>query len=133
MTLLKSEKQQLTKFLLLPLLLFTALYVFLSFHSRMAGGDYYYLWLRNNFGTAGGMLYQYDHWSGRWSAHLAGCWLIKYWRSMWMMPALHMVTLALLYFAIKGSIKKVFSRLIIHSDNFSHSLLSLFLASAFFF
>ena len=58
-------------------ILFLTLYFILSVHSRIAGDDYFYLWLKNTFGAWDGMIYQYNQWSGRWAAHWIGCTMIS--------------------------------------------------------
>ena len=42
-------------------ILFLTLYFILSVHSRIAGDDYFYLWLKNTFGAWYGMIYQYNN------------------------------------------------------------------------
>jgi hypothetical protein len=50
----------------------------LAYHNRLSYDDIYYLQLSKNYGAAGGMLFQYDHYAGRWSAHLLACFLLEH-------------------------------------------------------
>src|SRR4051812_42776267 len=92
-------------------ILFLFLYFTLSSKSRIAGDDYYYLWLRNNFGAWGGMVYQYNAWSGRWFAHLVGCSLISLWKYPFFLPIVNTTTLILLFVSIHLGLERIFRSL----------------------
>ena len=89
-----------TLFLFLLPCLFLSLFFLLSFKAHLASDDFYYLWLTKKFGAWGGMMYQYENWSGRWSAHWLACLLIPYWKNSWFLPLFHFITLAALVYSI---------------------------------
>ncbi len=119
--------------LYLASLLFLVLYFILSFNARLAGDDFFYLWLKNTFGAWQGMVYQYDHWSGRWTAHFIGCALLEYWKSPWLLPILNIFTFFSLFLALKINIKTVlnFSNIDLNGDIVNP--ITIILISALFF
>ncbi len=114
-------------------ILFLTLYFILSIHSRIAGDDYFYLWLKNTFGARAGMIYQYNQWSGRWAAHWLGCAMISYWRNPFFLPLFNLITLGLLYFSLKKGFEKITAFLKITIDNIIIPPLIILLITTFFF
>ena len=114
-------------------LLFLVLYFILSFHSHLAGDDFYYLWLKNTYGAWNGMLYQYQQWSGRWSAHFIGCEMISQWKNWFFLPFINFLTLGLLYFSLKIGLEKIIILLRINVDKILIPALTLLLITTFFF
>ena len=114
-------------------ILFLTLYLILSLHSRIAGDDYFYLWLKNTFGTWDGMIYQYNKWSGRWAAHWIGCAMISNWQNPVFLPIINLFTLVLLYFSLKKGFEKITALLKITIDNIIIPPLIIVLITTFFF
>src|SRR4051812_7775290 len=98
-------------------LLFIILYIILSSNARLASDDFYYMYLKNTYGAWGGMAWQYDHWSGRWSAHSVACWLLSFSDKKNFLLVLHMLTLGGLYISIRALLSKIFSRLAVQGTN----------------
>ena len=113
--------------------LFIFLLLILSFHSRIAGDDFFYLWLKNNFGAWNGMIYQYEQWSGRWSAHFLGCLLISGWENQFFMPAVIIFTVSLLFISIRIILSNIFKRLNIFPRIFSTNFMSVLFIASFYF
>src|SRR4051812_39754071 len=85
-------------------LLFIILYCILSYNARLASDDFYYLYLKNNYGAWGGMIYQYENWSGRWTAHSVACSLLSFWQNKYFLAVINLTTLAALYLTIRLTI-----------------------------
>jgi hypothetical protein len=119
----------------LPVLafLFLLLYFILSFHSRISGDDFFYLWLKNNFGAWDGMLYQYKAWSGRWTAHSIGCELVSHWRNPFFLPVINLVTISMLYFTLKFFLTRMTVFLKIQCEKKIIPALVILLITTFFF
>ena len=82
---------------------FVLLFLMLSFHSRLASDDFYYLYLTNKYGAWNGMLYQYQQWSGRWSAHFAACLILKLHLLPYLLFYVYLITLLVLFTALRKS------------------------------
>lgn len=109
--------------------LFLILFVMLSLHARISGDDFFYLGLTQEHGVNGAMLYQYEHWSGRWSAHWIGCALIGLTKYYLFLPALLITTLLLFIHSVDLFVKKF-------TENLSlvqRLSVSTLIAAAFFF
>jgi hypothetical protein len=102
------EKKVFSFSLTLISFLFISLYFILSFHARLVGDDFFYLWLKKSFGAWNGMMYQYEHWSGRWTAHYLGCLLLEVWKSPYLVPSVCILTFFLLFLSIKLILKNIF-------------------------
>src|SRR5205085_486590 len=113
-------------------ILFITLYFILSFHARLAGDDFFYLWLKNSFGAWNGMMYQYEHWSGRWTAHYIGCLLLEFWESPFLVPAVCILTFILLFLSLKLLFKRCFHFLKIENNSEINSLILILIAALFF-
>ncbi len=114
-------------------ILFLGIYSILSFHSRLAGDDFFYLWLKDTYGSWDGMLYQYRNWSGRWSAHFVGCEMISQWKKPYFLPLLNFLTLGMLYFSLKMVVEKILSFLEINVAKILIPSLIFLLITTFFF
>lgn len=114
-------------------ILFLILYFILSIHSRIAGDDYFYLWLKNTFGAWDGMIYQYNQWSGRWATHWIGCAMISHWRNPYFLPIVNFFTLGVLYFSLKIGFEIITALLKITIDNIIIPPLIILLITTFFF
>ena len=114
-------------------LLFLILYFVLSFHSRLAGDDFFYLWLKNTYGAWDGMLYQYREWSGRWTAHSIGCAMISWWKKPLFLPLINTVTIASLFFSLKMLIENILSEIKIDAGKSLIYPLTFSLIACFFF
>ncbi len=99
----------------------------------MASDDFYYLYLKNTYGAWGGMIFQYDNWSGRWTAHSVACWLLKFHDSPIFLPLMNFGTLAALYLTLRNLIQKIFNSLSIKADGILLPGLTIMLITSFFF
>jgi hypothetical protein len=113
--------------------LFFSLYLILSLHSRLASDDFYYISLLNNYGAWKGMIFQYEQWSGRWTAHYLACLLLKFRNSLFFLPFVNIGTLLILFFSLKtflsNTCKRFFPGL---NDSIQLSLTLIFLVCFFF-
>jgi hypothetical protein len=121
------------KLLLASVLLFLLLFTFLSFHSRITGDDYFYLWLTNTFGAWDGMIYQYKAWSGRWSAHFLGCLFIPLWKYSFFLPFIHLLSIFLLLISLKEAFQKISKALNISPGKKELFVYALLLIASFYF
>jgi hypothetical protein len=113
-------------------IIFLLLFTVLSIHARFASDDFYYLYLFEKYGAWGGMIYQYMHWSGRWSAHLAGCFLLHFSENPFLLFILCVSTLLLLFGALRKSIKLLLIHFQVEATEKSIYGLSLLLLASFF-
>ena len=134
---MEFSKKPINKFYIFSIysfaILFLILYFILSLNSRIAGDDYFYLWLRNTFGAWDGMIYQYNQWSGRWASHWIGCAMISNWRNPFFLPIVNFFTLGVLYFSLKIGFEKITAQLKIKIDTILIPPLILLLITTFFF
>ena len=79
----------------LPAILFLILFFILAIHARLSGDDFFYLGLSHHFGAWKGMLYQYNAWSGRWSAHYVAIALLQFFPGKLLLPVFYFLTLAI--------------------------------------
>jgi hypothetical protein len=114
-------------------LCFIILYCVLSFNSRLASDDFYYLYLTNKYGALDGMIFQYANWSGRWSAHFLACTFLVFWKSAFFLPAVDLITLGGLYISMRSGLKKIFSKLEVNANGVLLPGLTIALITALFF
>lgn len=113
--------------------LFLALYLILAFNARFTGDDFFYLWLRKLFGSWNGMIYQYNDWSGRWTAHYVACKLISGWTNILFLPVIFLSTLTLLYSSVQLGLKKILKFYCVELSKNNLSLFCLLFVATFFF
>ena len=134
---MEFSKKPINKFYIFSIysfaILFLILYFILSLNSRIAGDDYFYLWLKNTFGAWDGMIYQYNQWSGRWASHWIGCAMISHWRNPFFLPIVNFFTLGVLYFSLKIGFEKITAQLKIKIDTIIIPPLIILLITTFFF
>lgn len=114
-------------------ILFLSLYFILSYNARIAGDDFYYLWLKNTYGSWNGMMFQYKQWSGRWTAHFIGCELISLWKNPFFLPFINLLTIGILFFSLKIGLEKIMLSLSITVKKYTTSALTFLLITTFFF
>ena len=113
--------------------LFFILYIFLSFHYRLASDDFYYLSLYKKYGAWNGMLFQFEQWSGRWAAHYLACFFLKFNTSFFFLPLISISTLLFLFSPLKKNIKKLLPLFHIEIPKVELTSLTLVLLICFFF
>jgi hypothetical protein len=114
-------------------ILFIILYFMLSFHARLAGDDYFYLWLKNSFGAWNGMMYQYQHWSGRWAAHFIGCALLNFEKYNLLVPSVCVFSFIMLFIVLYANIRLFFEKLLLKIENAYLIPASIILIAGLFF
>ena len=113
--------------------LFVVFFLMLSYHARISGDDFFYLWLKNSFGAWKGMVYQYENWSGRWSAHFIGCWLVTFGLHKTFMLMINAVTGFMVISAFFFLLTYLEKRFSIRTSNEEKSAMSILLMTGFFF
>ncbi len=112
---------------------FIILFLILSFHSRIASDDFYYLYLSDKFGAWNGMLYQYQLWSGRWSAHFFACLLLKIHTLPYFLFFVYIFTLLVMYLAFRKSFLLLHSYLQLSIPTNLINELTLLIITSFYF
>jgi hypothetical protein len=110
--------------------LFIFLLVYLCFHARISGDDFFYLFLVKKFGAWKGMLYQYQQWSGRWTAHWIGCALLKFYKLPYFLPLFYFASFTALITSINLFVKKIAVHTI---SEWNKVAISINITAAFFF
>ena len=113
--------------------LFAILYVLLSWNSRFAADDFYFLHLSRDSGVWQGMAEQYTAFSGRWACHLWSLLLLKLSDFRLFLPLLFTGTMVAFYFALSALFYKVFVRTNVEESNFNSDAAVFLLISSIFF
>ena len=100
-------------------ILLLLLLVILSFHSRFAADDYYFLFLEREHGVIGGTLFQYNDFSGRWLCHLTSMTLLKFSGFTYFLPAFFIFTFGTLYLILSSLFYKIYSRYDVDERDFN--------------
>jgi hypothetical protein len=108
-------------------LFFLIFFIYRSLNSTLLADDFHFLDLAEKMGAWNGMLFQYNTYSGRWSAHLAGCLLLLYSHFKMFFILFHLFSLTALYFGIFSVIKSFLSDKVQRND--CHILAICFLIS----
>jgi Family of unknown function (DUF6056) len=116
------------------LLLFVVLYLLLSFYSRLATDDYYFIWDVKTHGIVTGVTSQYMAWCGRFAAtffmDVFYAWFGVHQSYYLLLPVFSLV---LLVTGIYYCLKNVFVYLNIHATPFQKTVLSFSLVALLFF
>lgn len=114
------------------IILFILLLLSLSLNARFAADDYYFLYLKLNYGSVGGTIFQYMDFSGRWLCHFLSLSLLNLSGFKYFLPTYFAFTFGILYLILSSLFYKIYSHYDIDENDFNSDLPPLLFMATFF-
>ena len=114
-------------------ILFAALIFILSWNSRLAADDYYFIYLTKVYGPFNATILQFNQFSGRWFCHLISTFLLTFADNRYFLPTFFITTFLALYVILSALICKINFKLKNDITKSNSNLLALIILASTFF